>query len=290
MTRSSTLAPTRRATAEPIREHDVRGGGGVRLHVHEWGVADGPPILFLHGWSQCDLCWGAQVAGPLAERFRLVTFDHRGHGRSEKPVEAGAYTDGRLWADDVAAVLGATGLRRPTLVAWSYGGLVATDYVRAYGDRDIAALDLVGASVMLRPPAFDNVGPGFLENAPDACGPDLGTNIAAVRRFLEACTARPLPEELERAALAWNMAVPPEVRGALLARELDATDVLSSLSVPVLVTHGRQDTIILPSMAEHVLATCPTATASWYDRVGHLPFAEDTERFDRELAALVVGG
>lgn len=289
MTQSSTLDATRPAAAEPIREHEVRGGGGVRLHVREWGVADGPPILFLHGWSQCDLCWGAQVAGPLAARFRLVTFDHRGHGMSEKPTEASAYADGQMWADDVAAVIEATGLRRPTLVAWSYGGFVVADYVRAYGDRDIAGIDLVGGAV-IRSPAFEHIGPGFLENAPDACGPDLGVNIAAVRRFVRACTARPLPDDLEQAVLAWTMAVPPEVRGALLARELDATDVLTGLSVPVLVTHGLQDAIILPSMAEHVLATCPTATASWYYGVGHLPFVEDTERFDRELAALAAGG
>jgi non-heme chloroperoxidase len=285
----SILDPAAAPTAEPIREYDVRGGDGVRLHVREWGVADGPPILFLHGWSQCDLCWGAQVAGPLSARFRLVTFDHRGHGMSEKPAAADAYTDGRLWADDVAAVVEAAGLRRPTLVAWSYGGFVVADYVRAYGDRGLAGIELVGGAVVLRPPAFDHIGPGFLENVQGACGPDLGANIAAVRRFLRAATARPLPEDLERAALAWTMAVPPEVRGALLARELDATDVLARLSTPVLVTHGRQDAIVLPSMAEHVLAACPTATASWYDGVGHLPFAEDAGRFDRELAAFAGG-
>ena len=56
------------------------------------------------------------------------------------------------------------------------------------------------------------------------------------------------------------------------------------MTVPVLVTHGRADTLVLPSMAEHVLAVCDTAVASWYDGVGHLPFVEDATRFDRELA------
>ena len=83
------------------------------------------------------------------------------------------------------------------------------------------------------------------------------------------------------------MVVPPEVRGALFSRELDADDVLSELSVPVLVTHGHDDTIVLPSMAEHVLDVCDTAEASWYDDVGHMPFLEDPVRFDRELAEFV---
>ena len=83
------------------------------------------------------------------------------------------------------------------------------------------------------------------------------------------------------------MAVPANVRGALVAREIDATDIYSRLSVPVLVTHGREDMIILPSMAEHVLGHCNTAVASWYDGVGHMPFIEETERFNLELAAFV---
>ena len=56
--------------------------------------------------------------------------------------------------------------------------------------------------------------------------------------------------------------------------------------MPLLVSHGRQDTATLPAMAEHILATCPTAEASWYDDVGHAPHLEEPERFNAELAAL----
>ena len=77
--------------------------------------------------------------------------------------------------------------------------------------------------------------------------------------------------------------------GALISRQIDSDDVLTRLHVPVLVTHGRQDQIVSPSMADHILRVCPTATASWYDVVGHAPFIEDPERFNRELAELVRG-
>ena len=271
----------------PVRAYDIRGGGGTLLRAHEWGNPEGPAILFIHGWSQCDLCWTAQVSGPLADRFRIVTFDNRGHGMSEKPLDPGCYADERLWADDLAAVIDQTRLERPVLVAWSYGGFIVADYLHAYGDAGVAGVDLVGAAVLLRPPSFEHFGPGILDNAQDACGPDLRANIAAIQRFLRSCTARPLDAELWTAALCWNMAVPPEVRGALLAREIDAAPILERLSVPVLVTHGREDGIVLPSMAAYILEHCTTATASWYEGVGHMPFAEDTERFNRELAAFV---
>ena len=82
------------------------------------------------------------------------------------------------------------------------------------------------------------------------------------------------------------MTVPARIRANLVAREIDGDDVLRTLKVPVLVSQGRADTVVLPAMAEHVLATCPTAEASWYEGVGHTPFLEDPERFNRELAAL----
>jgi non-heme chloroperoxidase len=273
--------------AEPVATHEVVGGGGLRLNVREWGNRDGAPILLIHGWSQSQLCWSRQVSGPLAESFRLVTFDNRGHGMSEKPLDAAHYLAPRLWADDVAAIIDGLRLERPVLVAWSYGGFIATDYVRAHGDGGVGGINFVGGAVVLRPPDFAHIGPGLLGNAPDACGPDLGANIAGIRRFLEACTAQPLGVDDWSTALCWNMVVPPEVRGALIARSVDAADVVSGLRVPVLVSHGTPDEIVLPSMAARILDACETAEASWYEGLGHMPFLEDPVRFDRELAAFV---
>src|SRR5207342_6306 len=88
-----------------MKTHTVRGGGGLRLHVREWGKVDGPPILFVHGWSQNHLCWVKQYESSLADEFRLVAFDLRGHGMSEAPLEPEHYTDGKLWADDLAAII-----------------------------------------------------------------------------------------------------------------------------------------------------------------------------------------
>jgi pimeloyl-ACP methyl ester carboxylesterase len=255
----------------------------LRLHARSWGAQDGPSLLFVHGWSQSDLCWTTQLRGQLADRFRIVTFDLRGHGMSEKPSDAEAYTDGRRWADDLAAVVEQTGLDRPVVVAWSYGGYVVSDYLRVHGDAAIGGIDLVAAAVV-RTPTFDHIGQGLLANAGDACAPDLAANISAVQRFLRACTAQPITDEEWSAVLAWNMVVPPQVRAALFERRIDGRDALARTSVPVLVTHGLNDAIVLPTMAEEVLRVLPTAARSWYDGIGHMPFWEAAERFDRELA------
>ena len=272
-------------TTEPVPSttHEIRSPDGLRLHARSWGAHDGPPLLFVHGWSQSDLCWTKQLSGPLADRFRIVTFDLRGHGLSEKPSDPDAYTDGRRWADDLAAVMEQTGLERPVIVAWSYGGYVVSDYLRAHGDAALGGINLVAAAVV-RTPTFDHIGQGLLANAGDACALDLATNISAVQRFLRACTAQRISDDEWGAALAWNMVVPPQVRAALFDRRIDGRDALARTSVPVLVTHGRDDAIVLPTMTEEVLRVLPTATPSWYDGVGHMPFWEAPERFDRELA------
>jgi non-heme chloroperoxidase len=270
-----------------MQVHTVTGGGGVRLHVREWGNADGPPILFIHGWSQNHLCWDKQYESALRDEFRLVAFDLRGHGMSQAPPGPEHYTDDRLWADDLAAIIGRLGLERAVLVGWSYGSLVICDYIRAYGQDRVAAINFVEGAVKLGEAAFGTlIGPGFLDHYVDATADDLPANIRGMRGFVRACLAKPVAAEDFETALCWNMAVAPRVRASLAAREIDGDDVLRGLRVPVLVTQGRSDTVVLPAMAEHILATCPAAEASWYDGVGHVPHLEEPGRFNRELAAL----
>jgi non-heme chloroperoxidase len=279
------------AIAETLRRrtkmHTVRGGGGLGLHVREWGNAAGTPILFIHGWSQNHLCWTKQYESALADEFRLVAFDLRGHGMSEAPLEPEHYTDGKLWADDLAAILDEIHLDRAVLVGWSYGAFVICDYVRAYGQNRIEAINLVAGAVTLDEAAFGTlIGPGFLDHFAGATADDLTTNIWAMRSFVRTCIVKPVAGDDLEAAMCWNVVVPAQIRANLAARAIDCDDVLRSLQVPLLVTQGRADTVVLPAMAEHILATSPTAGASWYSGVGHVPHLEEPERFNRELAAL----
>ncbi len=276
----------RRGTGR-MKVHTVRGGGGLLLHVREWGKVDGPPILFIHGWSQNHLCWFKQYESALADEFRLVAYDLRGHGMSAAPLEPEHYTDGKLWADDVAAILDELHLDRTVLVGWSYGAFVISDYIRAYGPDRIAAVNFVEGAVRLGEAAFGTlIGSGFLDHFVGATADDLPTNISAMRSFLRACSAKSLPVDEFETALSWNIVVPAQIRANLASRDIDCDDVLGGFEVPLLVTQGRMDAVVLPAMAEHVMATCPTAEASWYDGVGHTPHLEEPERFNRELAEL----
>ena len=130
------------------------------------------------------------------------------------------------------------------------------------------------------------IGPGFLDHFAGATADDLPTNIRAMRSFVRTCVVKPVSDDDLETAMCWNVVVPATIRANLASRDIDCDDVLRALEIPLLVTHGRADTVVLPAMAEHVLATCPTAEPSWYEGVGHVPFLEEPERFNRELAAL----
>jgi len=267
-----------------VKIHTVKGAAGVNLHVREYGIPSGTPILLIHGWSQSHLCWSKQYESTLSDDARIVALDLRGHGMSDAPAHADQYTDGDKWADDIAAVIDELALERPILVGWSYGGYIISDYVRRKGEGKIAGINFVDAAVVLGPNAFGTLlGPGFLENAPGACENDLPTNISAIRGFLRACIVKPIPQDDFEEILAFNMVVRPAVRAAMAQRELDFASLLEGITVPVLVTHGRSDTVVLPSMADYIIKYCKTAEVSWYDDVGHAPFLEEPLRFNTEL-------
>jgi non-heme chloroperoxidase len=281
------VAGDEQKAAGRMKVHAVQGGDGLWLHVREWGNPDGPPILLIHGWSQNHLCWMKQYESTLADEFRLVAYDLRGHGMSEAPVEPEHYTDDKLWADDVAAIIDQLHLARLVLVGWSYGSFVICDYLHRHGQDRIAAINFVEGAVTTNEAAFGTlIGPGLLDHFAGATADDLPTNIWAMRAFVKACVVKPLPVDDLEIALCWNIVVPARIRASLFAREIDCDDVLQSLEVPLLVTQGHADTVVLPASAEHILAACPTAEASWYEGVGHVPHIEEPERFNRELAEL----
>ncbi len=103
-----------------MKHIDVKTPDGLAIAAGEWGNAAGPEIVFIHGFSQRSLSWSRQLTDPgLSAAFRMIAYDLRGHGASDKPADKESYGRDRLWADELAAVIAAAGLKRPVLVGWS---------------------------------------------------------------------------------------------------------------------------------------------------------------------------
>ena len=278
------LATSAQAQEQRFKAVSVKTPDGLAISAQDWGNPNGPEILFIHGFSQSHLSWIKQVtSSDLAKEFHMVTYDLRGHGNSDKPFEPERYKTSKYWGDEVQAVMDATGLKRPVLVGWSYGGRVMADYLTTHGTAKLAGLNYVDAGQKSDPSFF---GPN-LRNLPLMASEDLATNIAATQAFLHDCfSIQPTQEEFET-MLSFNMMVPPPVRRGLSGRTLEIDDLLRSLKLPVLVTHGSEDKNSNLIAAEYTAKMIPGAKLSVYQGIGHAPFFEDAPRFNSELAAFV---
>ncbi len=272
--------------APPYRPHTVRTPDGLSIQAYEYGNPNGPAILLIHGYAQSALSWDRQTRDPdLAREFRMVAYDVRGHGMSDKPTGDQYYKPSKPWSDEVRAVIEQTGLVRPVLVGWSYGGRIMGDYLTEHGHGAIGGMDWVCATSSGASALANRRNRGF--SGPAAMGSaDPATAIRSTIAFLRECfETQPATADFET-MLAFNMMVPRHVRVSMQGRPADYEARLRALDIPVLVTHGELDKLVDIRMGRYTAETVPNAKLSVYENVGHAPFWEDTPRFNRELAEL----
>ncbi|MCP5470833.1 MAG: alpha/beta hydrolase [Sinobacteraceae bacterium] len=276
------------ASASTLRFQTITGSGGVPLNVVTAGDPRKPPILLVHGIGQSYVSWENQLRPPVTDEFHVVAFDLRGHGNSGKPWGREHYTDFRHYAGDVQAVIDATGIDRPLLVGWSYGTLVVGDYLRAYGAGGLRGIELVGAYGGFTPPPPP--APAAAEMAArlarmrelQASG-NLEDNIAAARDGVRFLTSREMPEAYWERAIQLSLMLPGYARRWMFDRPIANVDQIPKITVPLLVNVGGKDGSTPEAQGRELVDKVPGARLSLYPDSGHSPFAEEPERFNREL-------
>lgn len=279
-----------------IRYSMVDGMDGVPLRVAEAGEVGKPAILFLHGSTQSLASWRYQLESDLAERFHLIAFDLRGHGDSGKPWQAEEYHACK-WGGDVAAVLTATGAQDVTIVGWSMGGLILGHYVRCHGTDGIRAAVLAASTggniVAGGPPRID---PRQFSEALNA--PALSDNLRGARIFADSLYAAPPDADWREEAIAMILRATPHTRaagraglvmfrGEHIGFEPDR-ELQQKLRIPMLAILGGEDVLSEASATAAAFASdMPWVEVKIYDEVGHSPFAEAPERFNRDLADFI---
>ena len=253
---------------------------GTEIGFSEWGNLQGPSVVLIHGWVFSRLAFDRQIHGELAERCRVVAYDLRGHGESGKPEDPSAYSDGNLWAADLDCVLEAVGMERPILAGWSLGGRVATHYVFVAGRERVAGLNLISSRVLQPPNAAVN---GAISASAEIMSNSLAESIPFTTRFIRNCTHLALSRGDEEQFLRAAMSVPSMARRGASAWHIDYGNYFDELDLSVLVTHGANDSITLPIAAE-TIARRLRGKLSIFPGCGHMPFWEDPERFNHELA------
>ena len=267
-----------------IRTFDL---GGVSLEVADAG-AGGRPVLLVHGFT-ADRDEVADVMEALAGRgWHAVAPDLRGHGRSDHPTDAGAYSF-EIMAADVVALADALGFERFALVGHSMGGGIAQFVALEHPHR---LTGLVLASTFHGPVkgismelvelgrwVVQSSGMAGLAQALAARRADDPESVAAVERLQE---ARPGYVEQTRARLE---ATSPDMWMAMSPRFVQQEDRLArlaSLAVPTSVIVGELDATMLDD-CRRLAETIPGAELTVIPEAGHVPQLENPEAWERAL-------
>jgi pimeloyl-ACP methyl ester carboxylesterase len=260
----------------------LEGAGRVRLRFTDRGAGD-PPVVLVHGWKGSHRLWDP-VTARLAPDRRVVAFDLRGMGESDKP--RCAYDFDEL-SDDLGAVIEALGLRDVVLTAWSMGTTVALRYLER-GGAGIQRLVIVNGPLRLtQTPDFPHAMTeselsGYMRALRD-------TWPAGEREFQARTLLDPVPSVVD-----WLYAIalqtPLEVALRLVENQarLDMRDALMQLDIPVLAAYSTNDPYYPPSLAEYIAERARQGRHVLFERSRHCIPIEEAERFCqvlREFAA-----
>lgn len=268
-----------------MRKHRITSADGTDLFVADTGPTDAPAILLIHGWSQHHLSWKKQMAGPMADKYRLIAPDLRGHGASDKPDAPEAYNTSQPWAEDILAIIKELDLDKPLLVGWSMGGWLVCDYLSVVGADHIAGIALIGSSIRVGQTGDD---PVRAKRRPEVQATGMYTdnqeaNLSATIAFVKACFASPLSKQDLAFMVGFNMLVPPHIRKAARFRTEDYREMLATYKKPALIITGAAEKLSLPPMVAEIEAALPHASSIQMPGCGHAPFWEDPATFDAHL-------
>ena len=267
----------------------VPGVGGVPLNVVSVGDPQKPGILLVHGIGQSHYSFKKQLDSDLAGDYYLVSFDLRGHGGSGKPWDPQAYLAPEIWSGDVLAVMQAMGLKKPVMVAWSYGTFVAMDFIRVAGQEELAGLVLTGGLGGLvpfsGPPPDEELAKKFAGLREMQVSHNPSDNFSASDGMVDYLTEGPIAEDDRNVFRAVGLMFPAYARSAMASRDLKNEDLLDNLNIPVLMALGEHDLSAQGDGASSTAARKANFKLSLYSNSGHSVFYEQPERFNSELHA-----
>jgi pimeloyl-ACP methyl ester carboxylesterase len=273
---------------------------GVRLFWERYGEGD-PTMFLLPTWSIVhSRFWKAQIP-YLARHFRVLTFDGRGNGRSDRPGPWLAYTE-REVAADALAVMDATATERAALVSLSCGALWSTLMAAEHPDR-VAGLVYIAPAVGLAPPHPERAVHSFLEPLDTDEGWARYNQhywLRDYRGFLEfffsRCLTEPHSTKQHEDCVGWALEMAPETLIAteqgLLLCGLEAFErQCRHVRCPTLVIHGDEDAI-RPHAQGAALAAATRGRLVTLAGSGHLPQARDPVKVNlliREFVESIAG-
>jgi non-heme chloroperoxidase len=248
------------------------------------------PVVFAHAWGLNGDMWSYQLPELMTAGFRCVTYDRRGHGRSDRPPSG---YDIDTLADDLAAVIDRLDLSNITLIGHSMGTAEVVRYLTRHGSGRIARLVLSGT-----------VTPMLLQSADNPDG--IPADVAAQSR---AAMLRDIGDWMDMSGKAeyfsgehrvsqqlldWTLNTIAAVPLPVLTQTSDAflradfRSELTELTIPTLVIHGTADTSMpIDLTARNTARLIPHCRFITIDGAGHGLYLSESRRYNAALLEFI---
>jgi len=256
----------------------VHATDGTRIHYEVTGKSGATPVLMIQGLGASKNAWNLQRIA-MATRFRIISFDNRCAGRSDKPTEP--FTLEQM-ADDALAVLDAAGIETTHVVGASMGGVISQIVAVKHPHR-VRSLTLV-CTACRNHPWRQELLQAWAKTATDKGMIEVGKEAAqwvmsprSFRRLVPAFTwMGPL------AALRPRHSFVSQIDAILNTRE-DLVDQLSTITAPTMVIVGNQDILTPRGDSEEIAERIPNAELVVISGAAHGLMMEHSSTFNRIL-------
>jgi 3-oxoadipate enol-lactonase len=259
---------------------EITTSDGTRIHYEVEGREDGPPLLFSNSLGTNLHLWDAQAEDAAGRGFRVIRYDHRGHGRSDAPE--GDYTQERL-GKDVIDLLDALTIEKVAWCGLSMGGMAGI-WLAMHHPRRFARMVLCNTAAFLPPKDFWDarikaVRDGGMESIADT----------VLERWLTQKFRAENPDEAKRVRDMIVATDPIGYAGCCAAiRDMDQRDRLGTIEIPVTVVIGAHDPATTPAQGDYLVERIPGAQKTVLD-AAHLSNIERREDFNRYVLGFLAG-
>ncbi len=219
----------------------------VGVHVHDSG-GTGRPVVLIHGWPLSSESWSAQFAVLAEAGYRVVAYDRRGFGQSDKPSSGYGYD---TLTEDLDGLLTELDLRDVTLVGFSMGGGEVARYLAKYGHERVRSVVFASAVTPYMMQTEDNPDGPLTKQHAETMTADLTADRNAffdqfTKQFFSVKDELKVTESQRQAAIA--LCLQSDQKAALACMASFGTEDfrgdLPSVTVPTLVLHGDEDGIV----------------------------------------------
>ena len=270
------------------REQVIRLGG-LRFHYLEWGDPGAPPLVLLHGFGSVARSWD-HVSLALADRFRVLALDQRGHGDSDWAPD-GNYTV-RVMADDLQSFADALCPGRFNLVGLSMGGRISMAYT-AFHLRRVNRLVLVDIGPEIAPEGLVRIRT-TVSNVPEELKSEEQAYRllrAAAPRYSEPLLRHRLKHSFNRlpnGKLTWKY--DKVLRDQTRERTRDIPNLwpdLARITRPTLIVRGAESDVLSPEIAKRMLEILKDGRLVEIPDAGHTVPGDQPEAFIKAVRAFL---